>query len=47
MVSADGETAICAAARVKLRASATARKASRELMFWRAIVEGDSMVHAD
>jgi hypothetical protein len=46
-LSAEGETPICAAARVKLRASATARKASRALMFCRGIVEVNSMVHAD
>jgi hypothetical protein len=46
-LSADGETPICAAARVKLRASATARKASRALIFWPRIVEKNSKVHDD
>jgi hypothetical protein len=46
-LSADGETPICAAARVKLRSWATARKASRELMFCRGIVEDNLKVHAD
>jgi hypothetical protein len=32
---------------VKLRASATARKARRALMVWRGIVEKNSKVHAD
>ena len=35
-LSADWETPSFAAARVKLRSRATARKARRSLMFWRA-----------
>jgi hypothetical protein len=46
-LSADGETPICAAARVKLRSSATALKASKALILLRAIDEKNSKVHAD
>jgi hypothetical protein len=46
-LNADGDTPICAAARVKLRSRATARKARRSLMSVRGIVEFSSQVHAD
>jgi hypothetical protein len=44
---AEGETPICAAARVKLRSRATALKARRSLIVCFGISESSSQVHAD
>jgi hypothetical protein len=44
---AEGDTPSCAAARVKLRSRATARKAARSAIGGRAILKSHLQIHAD